>query len=145
MILRKVVKIQILEKVLKQERYDNERFSLIIKAIRNVQNMRNKAAHWRILVFHKRGEVKLRKKSEEEMLSFTDEMLQRLEEDKEIEWRIPEEFEEDDEESEEEPEETEPELENIIETGPEYGTFPLLVNFNPSSLISAYKSIFSST
>lgn len=39
-----------------------------------------------------------------------------MEENKEIEWEIPEEFEEDDEESEEEPEETEPELENIIET-----------------------------
>jgi len=79
-------KVQILEKVLKQEKYDKEKLLLIIKVIQNIQQMRNKAAHWRNLVFLKSGEVKLRKKSEiskEEMLSLSDEMLNKLEEDKE--------------------------------------------------------------
>ena len=78
-------KTQLFEKILEKELYDNEKSKKIISLIRNIQQARNKVAHWRTLVFLQRGEVKLRKKQllEDEMLSLTDEMLKKLEEDKE--------------------------------------------------------------
>ncbi len=80
------IKVQLFEKILMNEGYDNERSKKIISMIRNVQQARTKAAHWRNLVFLQKGEVRLRKKSEfleEETLSLSDEMLKKLEEDKE--------------------------------------------------------------
>ena len=78
-------KKQIFQKILENEKYENEDSKKIVSLIQNIQEMRNKVAHWRILVFLQKGEVKLRKKQslEDEMLSLTDEMLKKLEEDKE--------------------------------------------------------------
>ena len=78
-------KKQIFQKILENEKYGNEDSKKIVSLIQNIQEMRNKVAHWRILVFLQKGEVKLRKKQslEDEMLSLTDEMLKKLEEDKE--------------------------------------------------------------
>lgn len=78
-------KKQVFKKILEKENYDIETSKKIILLIENIQNMRNKVAHWRILVFLEKGDVKLRKKQslEEEMLSLTDDMLKKLEEDKE--------------------------------------------------------------
>lgn len=78
-------KTQLFERILEKEEYDSEKSKKIISLIRNIQQARNKVAHWRILVFLQKGEVKLRKKQllEDEMLSLTDEMLKKLEADKE--------------------------------------------------------------
>jgi hypothetical protein len=79
------IKKQLFWKVLEKEKYDSEVSKEIISSIKKIQEARNKAAHWRILVFLEKGKVGLRKKQslENEMLSFTDEMLKELEEDKE--------------------------------------------------------------
>ena len=80
-------KVQIFEKVAHREKYDSDKLSLIIKAIKNIQDKRNKVAHWRTLSFLQTGEVLLRKKNEiekKEMLSLSKEILEKLEMDKEI-------------------------------------------------------------
>ena len=80
-------KVQLFERVLIMENYDNEISKKIVSSIKNVQQARNKAAHWRNLVFLQKGEVKLRKKREileEETISLSNEMLSKLEEDKEL-------------------------------------------------------------
>lgn len=80
-------KVQIFEKVAHREKYDSNKLSLIIKAIKNIQDKRNKVAHWRTLSFLQTGEVLLRKKNEiekKEMLSLSKEILEKLEMDKEI-------------------------------------------------------------
>ena len=78
-------KIQLLGKVFEKEGYDHKKSKDITLLIKNIQEARNRAAHWRVLVFLESGEVKLRKKQslKDDMLSLTDEMLKKLEEDKE--------------------------------------------------------------
>lgn len=79
-------KVKLFGKVLDEEKYDLEKSKEIISKIKNIQQMRNKAAHWRLLVFLQSGEVRLRKKGEllkEDMMILSDEMLNKLEDDKE--------------------------------------------------------------
>ena len=80
-------KVQLFEKAAKKEKYKLEELPNIIKAIKNIQEMRNKATHWRTLAYLQSGEVRLRRKNEisrEEMLSLNNEVLNKLEENKEF-------------------------------------------------------------
>lgn len=79
-------KVQLFEKVLLEEGYDKEKRKKIKISIGNLQKARTKAAHWRILVFLQKGEVRLRERNElleQETISLSDDMLKKLEEDKE--------------------------------------------------------------
>ena len=79
-------KIQIFNKIAKREKYPNKKLSLIMKAIQNIQNMRNKVAHWRPLAYFDTGKVFLRYKDEmeqKEMLSLDNQLLKNLKSDKE--------------------------------------------------------------
>lgn len=80
-------KVQLFEKVIKHEKYDPQKIKSIIDAVKEVQHIRNKAGHWRVLVFLASGKVVLRKKQEfepQELLDIDDKMLKNIENYKEL-------------------------------------------------------------
>ena len=75
-------KIQIFEKICEKESFDEEILDSILQAIKSIQTIRNKVAHWRNFSILQTGEVFLRKKNEretQEMLMLTEDLLREIE------------------------------------------------------------------
>ena len=75
-------KIQIFEKICKKEKFNEEILSGILLAVKSIQTIRNKVAHWRNFSILQTGKVFLRKKNEretQEMLVLTDDLLREIE------------------------------------------------------------------
>lgn len=76
-------KVQIFEKVCKKDSFDSETLSRTLNAIKSVQKLRNRVAHWRNFSILETGEIFLRKKNEiktEKMLSLSAGILKEMEE-----------------------------------------------------------------
>ena len=75
-------KIQTFEKICENERFNKEILDGILQAIKSIQTIRNKVAHWRNFSILQTGEVFLRKKNEretQEMLMLTEDLLRDIE------------------------------------------------------------------
>lgn len=76
-------KIQMFEKVCKNESFDSKTLSRTLNAIKSVQKLRNRVAHWRNFSILQTGEAFLREKNEvetEKMFSLTPELVKETEE-----------------------------------------------------------------